>query len=320
MRLLFVSATRIGDALLTTGLLAHLIDRHPGAQVTVACGPAAAGLFATVPGLEELILLTKGRFARHWLHLWRRTVGRRWDMVVDLRGSSLAWCLLAKERRRWRSGWPGSRIAQLARVLDLEKPASPRVWTRPEHEAAARRLIPDGLPVLALGPTANFTGKQWPAGRFAELAGALTGPGGPLARAHIAVFAAPHERGQAQRLLDMLPSDRLIDALDAGDLLTVYAALRRCRLYVGNDSGLMHLAAASGVPTLGLFGPSSPALYAPWGTRTAVVSTDVPFPQHWLMIKEDPGFLGHMMDSLPVERAAAAATQLLARAAAGVEA
>ena len=100
MRLLFVTATRIGDALLTTGLLAHLIDRHPGAQVTVACGPAAAGLFATVPGLEELILLPKGRFARHCLHLWRRTVGRRWDMVVDLRGSSLAWCLLAKERRR----------------------------------------------------------------------------------------------------------------------------------------------------------------------------------------------------------------------------
>ena len=318
MRLLFVSANRIGDALLTTGLLAHLIDRYPGARVTVACGPAAAGLFTAVPGLEELILLTKERFARHWLRLWLRTVGRRWDMVVDLRGSSLGWFLLARERRRWRSGWPGSRVAQLARVLDLDAPAQPRLWTRPEHEAAARRLVPDGLPVLALGPTANFAGKQWPVGRFAELADRLTRAGGALAGAHVAVFAAPHERSQAQRLLDMLPAERLIDAVDTGDLLTVYAALKRCRLYVGNDSGLMHIAAASGVPTVGLFGPSPPALYAPTGTRASFVATDIEFPQHWLLLKEDPGFLGHMMDSLPVERAVAAATQLLAPAAAEV--
>jgi len=320
MRLLLVSANRIGDALLTTGLLAHLIDRYPGARVTVACGPAPAGLFAAVPGLEDLIVLEKARFARHWLRLWRRTVTRRWDMVVDLRGSSLAWFLLARRRRLWRSGWPGTRVAQLARVLDLAEPAPPHLWTRPEHEAAARRLIPDGVPVLALGPTANFAGKQWPAGRFAELAETLTAPDGPLPRAHIAVFAAPHERGQAQRLLDMLPGERLIDAVDAGDLLTVYASLRRCRLYIGNDSGLMHLAAASGVPTLGLFGPSPPALYAPFGAAADFVTTDIPFPQHWLMLKDDPGFLGHMMDSLPVERAAAAAAALLARVPAPVEA
>ena len=94
----------------------------------------------------------------------------------------------------------------------------------------------------------------------------------------------------------------------------------RCRLYVGNASGLMHIAAASGVPTIGLFGPSPPALYAPAGERASFVTTDIVFPQHWLILKEDPGFLGHMMDSLPVERAAAAAAGLLARAPAPVEA
>src|SRR5207248_7053712 len=115
---------RIGDALLTTGLLAHLIDRHPGARVTVACGPAAAGLFAAVPGLEEIIPLPKRRFAGHWLALWRQTIGRRWDLVVDMRGSSLGWFLLAKQRRRWRSGWSGHRVEQIARVLDLDAPAN----------------------------------------------------------------------------------------------------------------------------------------------------------------------------------------------------
>ena len=196
-------------------------------------------------------------------------------------------------------------------MLDLDQPAAPRVWIRPEHEAAARVLVPDGTPVLALGPTANFVGKQWPAERFAALAEQLTGTGGTLSGARIAVFAAPYERPQVARLLALLPSDRLIDAVDTGNLLTVYAALARCRLFVGNDSGLMHLAAASGVPTLGLFGPSSAALYEPVGARTGWVGTDIPYPEHWTMLKRDSGFLSHMMDTLPVARAAAAAQSLL---------
>src|SRR3546814_14314158 len=53
--------------------------------------------------------------------------------------------------------------------------------------------------------------------------------------------------------------------------------LKRCALYVGNDSGLMHIAAASGIPTLGLFGPSRPENYAPWGERSAVARTAVAY-------------------------------------------
>lgn len=320
MRLLFITATRLGDALLTTGLLAHLVDRHPGARVTVACGPVAAGLFSAVPGLDQLIKVKKRRFAGHWFRLWARTVGTRWDLVIDMRGSTLGWLLRTRQLRRWRKGGSGHRLAQIARVLDIDAPLLPRVWTRPEHDAQARALIPDGIPVLALGPTANFVGKQWPVERFAELAGSLVRTGAPLAGARIAVFAAPHERAQAARLLAMLPPERLIDAVDTGEILTVYAALKRCRLYVGNDSGLMHLAAASGVPTLGLFGPSPSALYAPVGPHASFVSTDIVYPKHWIMLKNDPGFLGHMMDTLPVERAVAAATRLLARVASASEA
>ena len=66
-RILFVTATRIGDAVLSTGLLAHLIERYPGARVTVTASPVSAPLFQGVPGLERLIALSKRRHARHWL-------------------------------------------------------------------------------------------------------------------------------------------------------------------------------------------------------------------------------------------------------------
>src|SRR5271156_2505610 len=99
MDILFVTATRIGDAVLSTGLLGYLIERHAGARLTIAAGPLAAPLFEAVPGLERIVTISKRPLAAHWLGLYGAVVGRRWDMVVDLRGSALAWLLRAGERR-----------------------------------------------------------------------------------------------------------------------------------------------------------------------------------------------------------------------------
>ena len=85
MRILFVTATRIGDAILSTGLLSHLTDRYPEARITIASGPAVSPLFMAVPGLERVIELRKRRFSLHWLELWQQCISQRWDIVVDLR-------------------------------------------------------------------------------------------------------------------------------------------------------------------------------------------------------------------------------------------
>src|SRR5438876_572324 len=80
-------------------------------------------------------------------------------------------------------------------------PPAPRLWTASRHDAAAETLVPPGGPVLAIGPAANWRGKQWRAERFGELAQRLTAPDGPLSAARVAVFAAAHERSQAEPLL-----------------------------------------------------------------------------------------------------------------------
>ena len=63
MDILFVTATRIGDAVLSTGLISYLIDRYPGARLTIAAGPVAAPLFDAVPGLERLVVVEKQRWS-----------------------------------------------------------------------------------------------------------------------------------------------------------------------------------------------------------------------------------------------------------------
>src|SRR5215469_9584392 len=310
MHILFVTATRIGDAVLSTGLLSYLIDRYPTARMTIAAGPVAAPLFEAVPQLERLEVIEKLRWSAHWLPFYADVVTRRWDLVVDLRGSALAWLLRAGERRVMAKGdMREHRVRQLGRLFQLDPPPSPRLWTAPHHEAAASALIPPGAPIVAIGPAANWRGKEWRAERFAALAQRLTATDGLLPGARVAVLAAAHERRQAEPLLAAIPLHRQIDLVGTIDLLTAVAVLRRCALFIGNDTGLMHIAAASGIPTLGLFGPSPSDQYAPWGQRTALVrSTDPPEAMF------GPGFdhrtTDTLMDGLSVDAAEAAACQL----------
>lgn len=267
VNILFITATRIGDAVLSTGLLAYLHGRYPQARFTVACGPAPAPLFAALPGVVKVIPMVKQRRAGHWLRLWRQTVTTPWALVVDLRGSAMGWVVPALRRKTIRSDWsPQHRLTHLARLFGLESsPPLPRLHAGAEAKAQAERLIPSGKPVLAIGPSANWGGKQWPADRFAAAAAALTAPGAVLDGAAIAVFGAANERAAIDAFLAALPPRTIIDVAGSIGLPTAYACLERCNFYLGNDSGLMHMAAAAGIPTLGLFGPSSEILYGPMG-------------------------------------------------------
>ena len=267
MRILFITANRLGDAVLSTGLLDHLLRAYPGAQFTIACGPVAAGVFERMPRRAATLVIEKRRLDRHWLGLWRRTALTVWDLVVDLRGSALAFLVPARRRVVLRGGRrPGHKTEQLAAALGVTPPPLPTCWVAPDDEAYARAALREG-PYLGLGPTANWAGKVWPAERFVALVRAMPG-------LRPVVFAGPGEaeRAMAAPVLAALPG-----AIDLGGRLTLpqaSACLRRCALFVGNDSGLMHLSAAAGVPTLGLFGPTPAREYGPSGSRAAAVCAD----------------------------------------------
>ena len=135
-----------------------------------------------------------------------------------------------------------------------------------------------------------------------------------LTGARLLIVAAESERGTVQPLLDSLPDARLIDRVGARDLLDLYALLGRCALFIGNDSGLMHMAAASGAPTLGLFGPSPHWRYGPWGSRAAFVRTAESFER---LVSKNPAFDHRrnetLMTGLSVDAVVEAAEGLLAR-------
>ncbi len=315
MRILFVTSNRLGDAVLSTGLLDHLIRHHPEARITVVCGAVAEGLFACMPNRERTIVLRKKKWGLHWLPLWAEAVVHVWDLVIDIRGSALSWIVPTRRRAVFRRV-DGPKIAQLGAMLGLSPPPSPVAWTSDTDRQRVLALLPPDRRFIALAPTANWEPKVWPADRFAAVFRHIAGgdatvmvrEGAPSmsygvsdqqkrgwrASAHhdedqdrgrehqndnryadavAIVLGGPGETEQAMAapLFAALPG--AIDLVGRLTLPEVVACLERCDLFVGNDSGLMHLAAAAGTPTIGLFGPTDAATYAPTGRlATAVVA------------------------------------------------
>ena len=315
---LFVTSTRIGDAALSSGLLAKLVDEAPTARFTVAGGPLALPLFRDTPRLDRLLPLVKRPDGLHWLALWNEVRGTRWGLVLDMRGSGLARVLRARRRavrRRPAAGAePVHKVVEAARVLRLENdPPAPRLFVSAETQAQADRLLGEGSgPILAMAPAANWVGKTWAAENFAVVAADLLGPSGPLAGGRLLLLGGRDDRFAAEAVRRAVPRGRTLDLVGRTDPLTAYAVLGRARLFIGNDSGLMHLAAAAGAPTLGLFGPSDERLYGPWGPHAQALRGAKGFETHRAA---DPALnqaVNHMRD-LSVDGVKRAARELVAR-------
>lgn len=300
MAILFITSTHIGDAILSTGLLNRLLADYPDDSVTIACGAPAAKVFQAVPRLERIHELRKRRYSLHWLDFWRATAKRRWRVLVDVRRSASPYILRAQTKYvlpKLRA--PMHRVELISATL-AAPPLAPKMWIGAPHERRAHALLGEGGGLVAMAPGANWPGKIWPAPNFVELARRLLGPGGMLPDCRLLLVGAADERDAAQPLVDALGPSRVVDAMGL-DLLSTYAALDRCRLFVGNDSAMMHLAAATGRPTVGLFGPTRDIHYAPWGENGLVVRT----PESVEKLIDWPGYdtrtTGTMMANLTPE-------------------
>lgn len=272
-RILFIAPTRIGDAVLATALLRHIEAMHPQAQVTIATSELAAPLYEAYPLLERIIPLQKKKYSGHWIDLLKQVMGTRWYSVWDMRGSATSYVLRTKYRHRFRgSDAPKPKVEQYADSLHTGKLPYPGLWTSATHRADAATALPDGGKYLVLAPTANFAGKEWPMEYFIALAKQLLSENGSCSDWRPVIISAAHERPRAVKLVEALSAFRPVDLTHGTlPLLSVYACMQRAHGFIGNDSGLMHMAAAAGIPTLGLFGITPAAIYGPYGLRTRAV-------------------------------------------------
>lgn len=290
--ILVIKLRYIGDVLLTAPVFRSLKAAFPAAKLTAAVNRGTEEMLKRNPDVDEVLVVEKGPLAaqRRFLSDLRR---RRFDRVIDLtdgdRSALLSWFSGAAVRigfndeHRWRGLLYSSvvkshphevhridRNLAALRALGIQPKASaPVLSLSPEDEQAAERLLRKfgieaqtaGSPRLVmLHPGARYWFKAWPAERFAELADRLTA----AFDCRILIGGDCHDREVAEAIRKAAHATPTILAGEA-TLLEYAAILKRCALFVGNDSGAMHIATAVGTPVVALFGPSNPLEWGPRG-------------------------------------------------------
>ena len=301
MRILLVRLRQIGDVVFTTPAVHALRQRFPDAHLSYLVEPAAAPIVVNNPHLNEVIVAPRARGVRGLLDdlaLGRRLRAERYDLAIDFHGgpraSLLTWLSGAPERigydvpgRGWMYTHRIARPRQLRprhsvenqwdllaplgvapadrSAFPMEMPADRRV-TAEVADRLARAGVASGDRLVVIHVSAGNPFRRWPAAHFADLAVALAGD----PRRRIIVTAGPSERDAACRVIAdaqaRLGLARAGQVLSCGELslAELRALLDRAALYIGGDSGPLHVAATTQVPIVGLYGPTLPVRSAPW--------------------------------------------------------
>jgi len=275
MKVLFIGWNRLGDAVMSTALLRHILAEHPDARITLLCGRFAWPIMKPTPNLERSIVIVKQPLKRHWLSLIREFAGTRWDLVVDLRDTLLSRIVRAPRKMiNRRAKVPGPIQKELAAIAGTALPW-PRIWLDPVEEEQARILLDGRRPLVAIGLGASRPVKLWPVERYVALASRLR----PLLGGDpwFMTVGSADEVPLTQGFLAGVPEDRRIDLASLMPRIEFQAAcIAHAALYVGNDSGFMHAAASLGIPTVGVFGPTDRRRYGPSGPRAVAVGVGGP--------------------------------------------
>lgn len=266
MAVLFLAPADLGETVLATGALAHVLGECD--DLTVLTTADSRPLFRSVPGLKALYTVEGISDVGRFIELaWSRRA-RRFELMLDIRRTPAAIVLPAKRKLIL----PAPEVLRhfsedLSELVGSERTLAPTIWLDERARDAAAAVTPDTAPVLLIAPGGNNAAKRWPHERFAAVARRLAT--GALSGARIVVLSAAKRDDEiAARIVSSLDADG-VPASGAGlDLLAAAALAERATLTIGNDNALTHISAAMGAPTLTLFGPTDERVRAPRGPRT----------------------------------------------------
>lgn len=267
--------------LLTSTLCAPILDYLPGVRKGIVADlPRQRLPFAQYAALGRRLALERYGTALIMPRTWKSALAPFLAGIPQRTGFAGEFRLVLINDMRF-----GER--KLERMIDcfvalaLPKNAvPPKIWPLPRIEIppaevdawmSRNALRKTGRPVVALAPGAVGPGKAWPPQNYAELARHLADQG-----ADIWVLGGPNEKTIAATIA--AAGGASVSDLTGNDLRNAIVALRAADLAVTNDSGLMHISAAIGTPTVAIFGPTSPRLWAPLNPLSAIVEPPGSYP------------------------------------------
>ncbi len=291
-RVVVLSPNWLGDAVMALGAIGDVRRAFPDATLIVAARSPLAPLFRLVPVVDEIVEFAKGRDAASDVSAWRLLAAARADIAVLLPNSFasawLAWRAGVPERWGYRGD---ARRPLLTRSVPRPRgslhqseyyrmlvaglgiatggPPAPLTIDDDTHSRAVGLLTEGGCGPgcrrVGIAPGAAYgRAKQWPPDRYASLINRLAVEGGATSvlvgsegdREAGAEIEQCLARNGVERIDRATGGARWVNLTGRTDLRLAAAVMASCRVFVSNDSGAMHLAAASGVRVVAIFGPT----------------------------------------------------------------
>jgi len=295
-RILIRSTNWIGDAIITTPAVRTIRRNFPNAKISILALPWVADVFAASPHVDEVILYQKKKEHSGMAGMWKLAgllAEQRFDLAILLQNAISAAILTklagiparagyttdgrallltngVKLRREVKKIHQVNYYQEMLRGLGLVCGSNELFLQLPEPDIAWARAQAGGLgpgPLVGLNPGAAYgPAKRWPAGYFKQLATLLRRE----LRATMVVFGTGAD-AEAAREIEQGAPGHVVDLAGKTSLAQAMAMIGVCDVFVTNDSGLMHVSAALGVPTLAIFGSTDHVATGPRGSKTRII-------------------------------------------------
>jgi heptosyltransferase-3 len=291
-KLLVIKLRAVGDVILSTAVLPNLRAAFPRARIEFLTEGNTRDVLVGNETIDELIVFKKsGLGGLNILFELRR---RTYDLVIDLFGNPRSALMTFATGAKYRVGYDfrgrsyayttlvkprGGEVHNVEFNLDalrrIDIPIVDRTIRFPLGESddrfaemAMQQLGLGSGMIVGLNPGTNRPTERWPAEKFAQLGNLLN----EKYNASILVFWGPGEKPLAGAIAQRIRKGAVV--APPTTLKQLGSMFKRCTVVVSNDSGPMHIAAAVGVPTVGVFGPVNPRLQGPYGENTAYVTKE----------------------------------------------
>ena len=263
-RILFITLSNIGDVILTIPTLLKLSKRYKNAKFDIVGDDRSKILFKYCPFINKLFTKDKSKGFRGTLSLLRDIRKTNYDVAVDLRSDGLLYLIRADKKFHKINNKNIHSIEKhyLSIKEQDKKIPEPTIWISNEEKKRARQLLPKSYKkILAFGLGANSSHKIWPTKFYAELGNLLK------QQFDLIVLIGDVKDNEFFSTFTKNYKGPLLNLSGKLDLLTTSAVLKKAQLFIGNDSGLGHIASAVNINTFTIFGPGEPHRYRPWGEK-----------------------------------------------------
>ena len=275
--ILIISSNRLGDAILSSGLNEYFA-KGTNSKLTFVCGPIPSEIFKYCQNIDVLITLNKKKFSFHWFILWSKLIFTKWEYIIDLRGTGISFFLFSKNKYRYikkKNNIKEHKVTEITKPIS-GKTLQPHIKLSSNKNLKSNKLqeileLKKKYKLMMIAPSASWIGKIWPSERYLDLVNGLVKYS--YFKKSLFIFVGPsNERYLVDNIFD-LKRPYIFDLFGNSSLIEIFYIMKHCKLFIGNDSGLMHLAALAQIKTIGLFGPSNKFKYGPWGEGNICISS-----------------------------------------------